>query len=232
MALYLDIDLDYFVRPVQQSAITNIRKYKHSPCTLTDPAYLEQILAEKGITLGPKRYAFTNHMQSYLFWRLAKSRGNTVIHLDAHSDLYGHRQVSLSALPPLGCQNYLWHAIRENLVREIYWVTPPGLLDLAAFDPRQSFSPEQITSVHVTASGITIDLKQILGDTKRDIKYRILTAEELPVFNQPAEIITLATSPEFIPAAADRLIRPVCTLLGIPPEKAAQLWQTHQAMPD
>lgn len=52
-----------------------------------------------------------------------------VIHIDAHSDLHGHSHQDLSNLNKLGCQNYLWHSIREGLVSEIYWVLPDNLLD-------------------------------------------------------------------------------------------------------
>ncbi|RYD01915.1 hypothetical protein N752_27710 [Desulforamulus aquiferis] len=130
MALYLDIDLDYFVAPIMKESFLNHRPLKGENFSYADPFKLFNILKARGIALGQKRFMFSNHMQSHLRWWLNKSTDNVIIHIDAHSDLYGNSKPDLITLKQLGCQNYLWHSIREDLVSELYWVFPDGSIDL------------------------------------------------------------------------------------------------------
>ena len=232
MALYLDIDLDYFVAPVLKESVTNQRPPDPSHCRLANPADLFSVLQEKGVRLGHKRFIFTNHMQSHLRWWIHGKKNNRVIHIDAHSDLYGHHQPDLSSLEKLGCQNYLWHAIRENLVSEIYWVFPDRLFDpedpsilKKMFLPCQlgrSFTRDRILHTEILCS--------LPGQPGKVIPYHLLQLKDLPVFQETAEIITVATSPEFLPRQADTLLPCIEQLLHFEPGIMDKLRQTHEEM--
>lgn len=230
MSLYLDIDLDYFIWPVLRESVAN-----HRPPTTewkaTDPASLLDLLKAKKIELGPHRYLFTNHMQSHLRWWISRQPDNVVIHIDAHSDLYGHSQRDLKNLAMLGCQNYLWHAIREGLLGEIYWVIPDGLLDTSDTNlVANMFTPEQVADVSTQAGILHIELICQTPAGEKIIPYHILSAQQLPIFNQRAQIITVATSPEFIPREADYLVSSMGKELQIDQSVLAKVLQQHQEM--
>ncbi|MEW6066337.1 hypothetical protein P378_03905 [Desulforamulus profundi] len=60
--------------------------------------------------------------------------------------------------------------------------------------------------------------------------YHLLQAASLLVFRQTAEMITLATSPEFIPRQADELILSVGRLLDIHENVLQNVVKQHAAM--
>ncbi|CCO09296.1 hypothetical protein [Desulforamulus hydrothermalis] len=231
MGLYLDIDLDYFVSPIIKESVSN-----HRPAAtnfeIKEPDTLFNILKQKEIFLGNKRYLFTNHMQSHLRWWMHGRLQNTVIHIDAHSDLYGHRSPSLANLKMLGCQNYLWHAIREGLVAEIYWVFPDGALDLKKPGLLLSmFAPSQLGEFFLQDNVLHAELLcELPGGRPHKVNYHLLQADSLPVFRTTAEIITVATSPDFIPRQADRLISSVGQLLGIDEKVIDNILKQHAGM--
>jgi hypothetical protein len=169
VALYLDIDLDYFVTPVIKESISNCRPTNGANFRLTEPTTLFNILKQKGVLMGNKRFFFTNHMQSHLRWWINREPDNLVIHIDAHSDLYGHNQPDLSQLKKLGCQNYLWHSLREGLIAEIYWVFPEGVVDIN--DPgllKRMFTPTQVGNHYISNNILHVELLCTLpgGQTK------------------------------------------------------------------
>lgn len=208
MGLYLDIDLDYFVMPIMKESSANHRPASDEAFRIMEPAGLFSLLSKKEIAFGQKRYLFTNHMQSHLRWWLNRTTDNTVIHIDAHSDLYGHSSRCLNNLKMLGCQNYLWHSIREGLISEIYWVFPDGAVDIT--DPgllQTMFAPSQLGHVSLQDDILHVDLRcELPCGQEKKVAYHLLQAADLPVFRTTAEIITVATSPEFIPREADKLI--------------------------
>ena len=232
MSLYLDIDLDYFVSPHLRESVANHRPQANPGMRQVDPTVLFNILREKEIQLGDQRFIFTNHMQSHLRWWLARKPDNRVIHIDAHSDLYGHTQPNLSRLNMLGCQNYLWHSIREGLVSEIYWVFPDDIVNIQ--DPNivyTMFSPEQIARVSAEDNILHVDLACILPDgTRKTVAYHILKTEALPVFKETAEIITVASSPEFYPPQFDSLIQQVGEILAFPTDVLDRIRTQHTEM--
>lgn len=232
MSLYLDIDLDYFVTPIIKQSISNHRPKDYQPNYIESPQDLFQLLQQKGITLGQRRYLFINHMQSHLWWLLNKKKDNVVIHIDAHSDLYGHTQPNLTNLPMLGCQNYLWHSIREGLVGEIYWVLPENTLDITNPEILYSmFSPDQVGEVQVKDHILRAELLCVLpGEKTKVIPYHLLQAKDLPSFHQEAEIITIASSPEFIPRQADHLIESAGKIFGLADNLLKKVLGQHQEM--
>ncbi|AEF94529.1 hypothetical protein Desca_1681 [Desulfotomaculum nigrificans CO-1-SRB] len=232
MALYLDIDLDYFVLPVIKESTSNRRPPDNLNCQIIDPGKLFNLLTQKGITLGPQRYIFTNHMQSHLRWWINGRRDNVILHIDAHSDLYGHNQQDLTNLKMLGCQNYLWHSVREGLVKEIYWVMPDNLMDIS--NPqivKKMFSSEQLGRVNFADNILHVELICSLpGAQQKVIPYHMLYAENLPHFNETAEMVTIATSPEFYPRQADEIIKTVGKWLNFDQAKINKILQQHLEM--
>lgn len=232
MSLYLDIDLDYFISPLIREAVTNHRPVTNQDMQMAEPSHLFDILQAKEIGLGPNRFIFTNHMQSHLRWWLARKPANKVIHIDAHSDLYGHSHPDLSSLKMLGCQNYLWHSIREGLIEEIYWVFPRDIIDTS--NPNTAFkmfSPQQIENISVEGNILQLDLVCLTpAGTRKTVAYHILKAEDLPVFKETAEIITIATSPEFIPPQYDKLVQLVGNILELPQSLIDNILTKHQEM--
>ncbi|SHK27633.1 hypothetical protein [Desulforamulus aeronauticus] len=232
MSLYLDIDLDYFVSPIIKQSVSNHRPTAYQPVQIGEPLDLFHLLQQRGISLGDRRYLFINHMQSHLRWWLHGKKNNVVIHIDAHSDLYGHSHLDLSNLPMLGCQNYLWHSIREGLVGEIYWVLPENAVDIT--DPAilySMFTPSQVGKIQVRDHILHAELNCVLpGERPKVIPYHLLKAKDLPVFREPAEIVTVASSPEFIPRQADQLIYTVGRLVGLDDNLLGKVMGQHQEM--
>ncbi|GAB6180297.1 hypothetical protein JCM14036_16160 [Desulfotomaculum defluvii] len=232
MALYLDIDIDYFVYPILKEAVSNQRPNLGRNYKLDDPNQLISIINDKAISLGEKRYLFTNHMQSHLRWWLNGKTNNTVIHIDAHSDLYGHNHPDLSKLKMLGCQNFLWHSIRESLVSEIYWVFPDNAVDLSKENLlKDMFTEKQLKNYYFMDNILNVELICILpGNHPKTILYHLLKAEDLPIFDKTVEITTVATSPEFIPPMADSLVGIVGEWLKISSITIENILEQHKKM--
>jgi len=62
-----------------------------------------------------------NHDQSYHLWREAALRDRILVHIDAHHDMWwidDNRSLTIA--------NFVCQALRERIVREVYWVVPDG----------------------------------------------------------------------------------------------------------
>jgi len=87
----------------------------------------------------------------------------TVIHVDAHSDLYLYKQKDLRLLNDIemSCGDYLWYAIRDNFVNEIYWVCPANLIDFNCKKSVEKIIGSNITrSIDVSNNILDIDFKK------------------------------------------------------------------------
>lgn len=71
----------------------------------------------------PAVHVFEQHDEAYHLWRDAGVRDATVVHVDAHHDLSW-----LDDPIHLHIGNYLCQAIKDGIVREVYWVVPDGAL--------------------------------------------------------------------------------------------------------
>ena len=71
----------------------------------------------------PGVHVFEYHDEAYHVWRAAGVRDATVVHVDAHHDLSW-----LDDPVHLHIGNYLCQAIKDGIVREVYWVVPDGAL--------------------------------------------------------------------------------------------------------
>lgn len=209
--IYLDIDMDYFVQPIQRASVDNLRLFHEADCTLLPAAPVIDRLKACGLSWDTKNiHCFTNHKKSYTYWWISKKQGNTVIHIDAHSDLYrnsGH-DLRLLCNSQLGCYNYLWYAIRDGYTDEIYWVLPASLQHLISLEEAgRIVHPSIIEETCQDDEGLHIKMECIdITGTVRQILLHVCEISQLPYFGRSCEKVTIATSPEFIPAKADEMV--------------------------
>lgn len=209
MPIYLDIDMDYFVKPIYKESINNNRIYKDCLCSTSSVLDFYEKLKKK-LDIPKEKNIFTNHKKSYIYWWMKQIKNNTLIHIDAHSDLYRNRNMDLRYLNNLdmNCDDYIWYAIRDCFINEIYWVYPEDAICIKnEQDIYKMLGKDIVNNYEILEDVIKIDMKIVdyYGKMK-EIKYNILNIDKLPKFNNEVLLLTLATSPEFIPKSADFLI--------------------------
>ena len=60
-----------------------------------------------------------NHDQAYYLWRDAGFKNRILVHIDAHDDMH-----YADPEDPINITNFICPALREDIVREVYWVIP------------------------------------------------------------------------------------------------------------
>lgn len=233
MNVYVDIDLDYLVKPIQQKSINNIRTYKNNDCQISDTEVFIEQLKNKGLMNVKEKKFFTNHKKSYTYWWIRKMYDMTLIHIDAHSDLYRNRTRDLMTLcdTDMGCDDYIWYALRDGFISKIYWVIPDGLYDLSNIELSRQFISESMIlncSCEDRAMKIRFSVNTRIGE--REIDYTICTIDKLP-YIESAEMLTVATSPEFVPETADSVFEKVLFELGAKDEEIKRIIDMHRSMP-
>ncbi|MGE5632839.1 MAG: hypothetical protein ACM3TR_17365 [Caulobacteraceae bacterium] len=209
--IYLDIDMDYFVTPVEKISVDNIRIFHDMECETSPVGPVADKLIESGLSWDKNViHCFTNHKKSYTYWWMCKRKGYTVIHIDAHSDLYRNYNKDLRLLPngEISCYNYLWYAIRDHYIDEIYWVIPDSQRFLIDDGKAEAIiNRALIKNSYKDSKGMHIHFGCICIDgVEKDIVLHACTIEKLPYMKAACDIVTIATSPEFIPAKADSLV--------------------------
>lgn len=233
MSVYVDIDLDYLVKPVQQKSTNNVRIYKNNNCQISEPDEFIDKIKNKGLLNVKERKFFTNHKKSYTYWWIKKMYNMTLIHVDAHSDLYRNRSRDLTALSDMdmGCDDYIWYGIRDGFISKIFWVIPEGLYDLTNIELSKQFISESMIIHSSCEDGlmkIIFSANTRIGE--REIDYTICTIDKLPQI-ESAELLTVATSPEFVPEAADHVFEKVLCELGAKDEEIERIMDMHRNMP-
>ena len=64
-------------------------------------------------------HVMENHDQAYCIWRDAGVKDRILVHIDAHHDMWwidDNRSITIA--------NFICPALKEGLVREVYWVVP------------------------------------------------------------------------------------------------------------
>ena len=233
--IYLDIDMDFFTEPIYKASVDNIRLYHDKEGSCMSVAPLVDKLKQKGLSWeGSKISCFTNHKVSYTHWWIAKRSNNLLIHIDAHSDLYRNRNKDLGQLHngDLGCYNYIWYAIRDGYVDEVYWVIPDSMKELLIEEKAtEIISNDLIKKVWKNEEGLHIQMECIVitGEPKH-IPVHICTMEQLPQFDAFCTKVTIATSPEFMSAACDELIFELLESFEAPKELAHNIYKQHKDM--
>jgi Tfp pilus assembly protein PilF len=77
--------------------------------------------ARVGIDPVEQVHLMENHDRSYFLWREAAFKNRILVHIDAHHDMWW-----VDSNRALTIANYICGALRERIVREIYWVVPDG----------------------------------------------------------------------------------------------------------
>lgn len=229
----IDIDIDYFVKPVYQNTVNGIRLYKDELCIIENVHDFFKKLETK-ISIPQEKHIFTNHRKSYIYWWMKRLKNCTLIHIDAHSDLYRNKQNDLRHLSDvdMNCDDYLWYALRDDFIDEIFWVCPDEFIDTACMDKLEKmFSPSMIKSVGTENGMINVNLDIITRSVfGKIIKVHILKIDDLPCFNTKSLMLTMATSPEFIPASADILIDQVNSVIGFDDSSVLNIKKQHHKM--
>ena len=70
-------------------------------------------------SITPRIFTLDNHDEAYYLWKDAAVGDATVVHLDAHHDLF---EVEGDRVPCIA--DYLRWSLKEGIAREIYWVVP------------------------------------------------------------------------------------------------------------
>lgn len=235
--IYLDIDMDFFVSPIEKASVDNVRLYHDKACSTQPAAPAAHRLRELRISWEQKDIScFTNHKTSYTHWWMMKKQDQLLIHIDAHSDLYRNSSKDLRLLHngSIGCHNYIWYAIRDGYVAEVYWVIPDRLKELQSVEKAEAIvHKDLIVDKHADAQGLHIRVECIVlsGETKI-IPLHVCTMSQLPVFDAACSKVTIATSPEFIPASADALIFELFESFGASETAARNVYKQHRDMLD
>lgn len=233
MPVYIDMDMDYFVKPIFKDSVNGIRLYKDEFCQLGDANSFFDVLMKK-VNIPDEKHMFTNHKKSYIYWWMKGLRDCTVIHIDAHSDLYRNKQKDLRLINDIdmNCDDYLWYALREEFISEIYWVCPEILFENGRMDTvKGTISPSMISRMEIQDRILNIDFSIISrAGANRNIKLHILRIEDLPFFQNDAVLLTMATSPEFIPSCADKLIDIVNSYINFNAENLQYVKKQHKLL--
>ena len=83
--------------------------------------------ARIGIDPVEQVHLMENHDRSYLLWHDAAFKNRILVHIDAHHDMWwidDNRSLTIA--------NFISVALRERIVREVYWVVPDGTWENSA----------------------------------------------------------------------------------------------------
>lgn len=233
--IYLDVDMDFFVLPIELVSVDNIRLYAEKPCETFAVAPFVEKLKQRGLDWHKEHIScFTNHKTSYTHWWIKKKKNNRLIHIDAHSDLYRNYHKDLRKLSngDIGCYNYIWYGIRDEYIDEIYWVIPDSIGSLLDVEKACGIiHPDLIKTVNLDDSGLHIWMECVVitGEAK-EIPIHVCTIDKLPMMNGTCQKVTLATSPEFIPAASDEMVFEYIEAFGADRSLAQNIYNQHKAM--
>ncbi len=233
--IYLDIDMDFFVAPIQRASVDNVRLYQDVPCSLLPAEPAVSHLRQQGLRwTADKISCFTNHKTSYIHWWMSKKQNQLLIHIDAHSDMYRNSERDLRLLHNgnMGCHNYIWYGIRDEYINEVIWVIPDSLSHLLQENQAESIIHNAlIKEKHVDSKGLHILMECIVisGETKL-IPVRVCTLAQLTDIEGTCAKITIATSPEFIPEEADEFVFELFDAFGVPVSTAENIYKQHKEM--
>lgn len=233
--IYLDIDMDFFVEPIEKESVDNIRLYHDGKSSCFPVAPFADKLYQKGIRWDKNKVScFTNHKTSYTHWWISKKQNNILIHIDAHSDMYRNSSKDLRLLHNgnIGCYNYIWYGIRDGYIGEVYWVIPQSMKGILAIDNAVNIvNSSLIVDSRLDEAGLHIVMEciDITGEAKQ-IPLHVCTVDILPEFEGTCDKVTIATSPEFIPADSDELVFELLETFGAAKEAADNIYKQHKDM--
>ncbi len=120
-----------------------------------------------------------NHDQAYYLWRDAGFRNRILVHIDAHDDLQ-----YVEAEDPVTIANFICPAIREDIVREVYWVIPDGNWQVAGGIAPVRRRLQKITARYPGPSTrARVEGRQIVGSALGK-PIRVCSLDSLPRFQE------------------------------------------------
>jgi tetratricopeptide (TPR) repeat protein len=78
-------------------------------------------------SVGPRIFLLENHDEAYYLWKDSGMSETTVVHIDAHHDLYETEGTKVPCI-----SDYLRYALREGVAGRVYWVVPSPAWDSEA----------------------------------------------------------------------------------------------------
>lgn len=242
MGILLDFDMDFFTKPIILESSDNTRPLGIQNPEWVSPEAFFRELSKKGLHWSTEDVQiFTNHKKSYTLWWTRKFRDYTLIHVDAHSDLYRPIGRNLLAMGngDITCYNYVWYGIRDNFVNEIYWVIPADhpidrfMADYEINEMSENellkkiIDPKMVDRFSCRNGVASIHTKVVTRTGEKEILIKVLKVEDLPVFSEPVAMVTGATSPEFMAEECDELIWTFSQQLKAKPGAAENIYRQH-----
>jgi len=205
MAVFLDIDADFMFKPRTSGNSRIHQEMWVSPDDFVTKLRAAGLRWEDGcVTL------FTDHKEAYFVWREWRAHRDTLVHVDAHSDMYDTFSWCLH------CGNYLKKAVEEGMFSKVIWVAPDWLVrggEWARWDiPFLTMSGARESGyrpgVNIGDGAGTISIKH------GKVKFSVLSMKDFRMPNTRVRLVTVATSPLFVPSretgAIRQLVEVVC----------------------
>jgi hypothetical protein len=176
----------------------------------------------------------TNQKKSDTRWGRKKKQDSILIHIDAHSDLYRNTNKDLRLLHngDIGCYNFIWYGIRDGFIGEVYWVIPDSLKELLHVkNAGNIINNSLIIDKAVDERGLHIRMECIvITGVLKQMTVHICTIDQLPDFNRVCDNVTIATSPEFVPAACDELVFELLDAFSVSTVVSQNIYNQHKDM--
>ena len=126
---------------------------------------------------SPRILRIENHDQALAIWRNSAGADRILVHVDAHHDMWwvpSEKAVTIA--------DFISPAMREGIIREIYWVVPDGSWE-SAENRRQIFSHLRRIQRQFPGSPARIEVtRDHISTTLLGKRVRVCSVEGLPKF--------------------------------------------------
>ena len=73
---------------------------------------------------GIPTYVIDGHQEAYHLWRKLGVKGKSLVHVDAHSDMWDCVEKIQDGSYNPNCGNYLLPSIKQKIVKDVWWINP------------------------------------------------------------------------------------------------------------
>lgn len=137
--------------------------------------YAQLIETKRDCNAEKKVFLVEDHDEAYHYWKRLKIKDKTVVHIDAHIDFRW-----LQDLTQVHICNYLHPAIKEGMIKELYWVVPTPILNSAT--DREYLTKWLSENIFLEAE--IQKNNSTLSSWLLDTKVTVCHLEDLPVFDK------------------------------------------------